>query len=122
MKRRVVGLVRKRAELVHLLQRQTSPDHDTPLRDHLQTEQNQVDKDNCDENTRGNSFEKYSVLWGKPSTRKHKKWEGDGILEVTKDGAKLYNEDKQLLSSRNSPLVGPLLGQIVMYFINIYLH
>lgn len=39
----------------------------------------------------------YSVVWGKPSTKKHKTWEGDGTLEVGDKTATLKDEDGKVL-------------------------
>lgn len=39
----------------------------------------------------------FNVVWGKKSTRKHKKWEGDGTLLVLPRSAVLKDEDGKVI-------------------------
>ncbi|GAB0100972.1 DNA repair and recombination protein RAD54B [Sergentomyia squamirostris] len=41
---------------------------------------------------------KYAVLWNRPSTKKHKTWEGDGVIELTDGFVYLRNVDGSILS------------------------
>lgn len=44
----------------------------------------------------------YTVLWAKKSLRKHKKWEGDGVLEVNGREAILKDEEGKKLGQINN--------------------
>ncbi|XP_059613072.1 DNA repair and recombination protein RAD54B-like [Phlebotomus argentipes] len=46
---------------------------------------------------------KYSVLWNRPNTKKHKTWEGDGVLEITENTVYLRNSDGSILTSMPIP-------------------
>lgn len=54
---------------------------------------------NLPENTQVKETSYFNVLWGKLSTRKHKKWEGDGILEVKQKSAILRDSDGKEIAS-----------------------
>lgn len=57
----------------------------------------------------------FKVVWGKPSTKKHKTWEGDGFLELSEKTATLRDKDGAVLGTK-SLLLKPLvvdIGQII---------
>ncbi|KAJ1529567.1 hypothetical protein ONE63_006338 [Megalurothrips usitatus] len=47
--------------------------------------------------TKSMHFRIYRVVWGKPTTKKHKTWEGDGTLEVGEKTATLKDEEGKIL-------------------------
>ncbi|CAI2352036.1 unnamed protein product [Caenorhabditis sp. 36 PRJEB53466] len=54
--------------------------------------------------TVGSEIARFVVLYGKASTRKHKIWEGDGILVCCADSAVLKSEDERDVICRSSAL------------------
>lgn len=63
-------------------------------------EKNPVDSSPTKENSPklANTNERiYNIVWGKKSTRKHKKWEGDGTLVVKARSAVLRDENGQVM-------------------------
>lgn len=56
----------------------------------------------------------FKVVWGKPSTKKHKTWDGDGFLELSEKTATLRDKDGSVLGTKI--LLKPLVvdvGQIL---------
>lgn len=61
-----------------------------------------------------NNTSQFKVVWGKPSTKKHKTWDGDGFLEVSEKSATLHGDDGTILGTKS--LLKPLqveIGQIL---------
>lgn len=60
------------------------------------------------------SSSQFKVVWGKPSTKKHKTWDGDGFLEVSEKSATLRDDNGTVLGTKS--LLKPLevqIGQIL---------
>ncbi|KAG8726522.1 helicase, partial [Ceratobasidium sp. 423] len=49
----------------------------------------------------------YQVLWRAPQTKKHKTWDGDGVLVITGSTYELLDEEAKTLGS------GKILGELV---------
>ncbi|XP_065574814.1 DNA repair and recombination protein RAD54B-like isoform X2 [Artemia franciscana] len=64
-----------------------------------------VSNDNVSDFTQSSETLYFSAVWGKQSNRKHKKWEGDGVLVVSKKCVTLIDSDgKELGKLSNSKL------------------
>uniref|UniRef100_A0A1I7S501 DNA repair and recombination protein RAD54-like n=1 Tax=Bursaphelenchus xylophilus TaxID=6326 RepID=A0A1I7S501_BURXY len=71
----------------HNFQTQSQPANVNPVRPNTQKSQSQDDtviRDTSifEENVEGQKKRRYTVVYAKQSNRKHKRWEGDGVLEV----------------------------------------
>ncbi|CEL61521.1 DNA repair and recombination protein RAD54B [Rhizoctonia solani AG-1 IB] len=61
-------------------------------------------------NTKNTSYAKksyYQVLWRAPQTKKHKTWDGDGVMVITGSSYELLDEEAKTLGS------GKILGELV---------
>lgn len=60
------------------------------------------------------NFTYFKIVWGKPSTKKHKTWDGDGFLELSEKTAILRDKDGSVLGTKS--LLKPIvvnIGQIL---------
>uniref|UniRef100_A0A1B0GII3 DNA repair and recombination protein RAD54-like n=1 Tax=Lutzomyia longipalpis TaxID=7200 RepID=A0A1B0GII3_LUTLO len=73
-----------------------------PLRDfHLQGQENDPDAPVPVQNAAVTA--KYACLWNRPNTKKHKTWEGDGMVELTENSVYLRNSDGSIITSMPIP-------------------